>query len=576
MEPVVKNVMFADTSPRTIYIIRGQETFTRLLDVVFRELLGYSHENLTMDELPARTAAAKPDVIVVLEDADLYKELAGFGQYQNIPVLFVAVADTDLHQLPPLRSMDGYWVMRNDPAGLLEVLDGLTPRPAVKRILSVDDSPTVLKQIRKAFYGTPYMVFTAENGQVGLEALDAVQPDLILTDVEMPIMDGLELCRQVRMRSDTADTPLIILSSRVDYDTIARGFDSGADEYLTKPFSPDELLNKVESYLVPPPARRKEHILVVTGSNTVTHLLKTALEKQGFEVTTVVSAGEAFEAAYRETPELVISDSELPDMTGFQFCTQVRSTPEMTRTPFVIMTGKTSTGARKMGEKVGISAYLIKPFTPENVLVMVERLMAENRSLRALEWDMVLASITSLARALDERDPYTRFHSENVARYAVAIGRKDGLNAVELENIRLAGLLHDIGKIGIPDIVLHKPGRLSEAEFEKIKEHSRLGAEILQPIPSLEDVVPGILHHHERQDGGGYPMGLKGDEIPPIAQILAVADTFDALVTDRPYRKGMPREKALDIMKEASGPQLAPKYVSLFLRWLEESDNGTP
>lgn len=573
MEPVIKSAPFSDVTPRNIYIIRGQETFTRLLDVVFNELVGYSHEKITLEELKERAAAARPDVIVVLEDADYYRELISHGQYQDVPVLFVAVADTDLHQLPRLRSMDGYWVMRNDPAGLLKVLDGLTPRPAVKRILSVDDSPTVLKQIRKAFYGTPYMVFTAENGKAGLEALEAVQPDLILTDVEMPVMDGLELCRQVRKRPDTKDTPLIILSSRVDYDTIARGFDSGADEYLTKPFSPDELLNKVESYLVPPPARRKEHILVVTGNNTITHLLRTALEKQGFEVTTVVSAREAFEAAYQETPELVISDSELKDMTGFQFCTQVRSNPEMARTPFVIMTGKTSTGARKMGEKVGVSAYLIKPFTPENVLVMVERLMAENRSLRALEWDMVLASITSLARALDERDPYTRFHSENVARYAVAIGRKDGLNAAELENIRRAGLLHDIGKIGIPDKVLHKPGRLSDEEFEKIKEHSRLGAEILQPIPSLEEVVPGILHHHERQDGKGYPSGLKGDEIPPIAQILAVADTFDALVTDRPYRQGMPREKAVEIMKDASGMQLTPKYVSLFLDWLDESEN---
>jgi putative nucleotidyltransferase with HDIG domain len=259
-------------------------------------------------------------------------------------------------------------------------------------------------------------------------------------------------------------------------------------------------------------------------------------------------------------------------MTGFQLCSLMHAEPALARVPFVVMTGKTSSGARKMGQKVGVSAYLTKPFTREGVIMLVERLLAEHRSLRALEWDMVLASITSLAKALDERDPYTRFHSENVARYAVAIGRKAGLNSAQLESLRLAGLLHDIGKIGIPDVVLHKPGRLTDEEFERIKQHARLGTDILQPIPSLEEVLPGILHHHERIDGEGYPAGLKGDEIPVMAKILAVADTYDALVTDRPYRRGMSPERAMAIMRKAAGAQLAPGYVDLFLEWLENSE----
>ncbi|MEW5726021.1 MAG: HD domain-containing phosphohydrolase, partial [Thermodesulfobacteriota bacterium] len=246
--------------------------------------------------------------------------------------------------------------------------------------------------------------------------------------------------------------------------------------------------------------------------------------------------------------------------------------PGLGRAPFVVMTGKTSSGARKMGQKVGVSAYLTKPFTREGVIMLVERLLAEHRSLLALEWDMVLASITSLAKALDERDPYTRFHSENVARYAVAIGRKAGLNSVQIESLRLAGQLHDIGKIGIPDILLRKPGRLTEEEFEKIKEHSRRGAEILKPIPSLEEVIPAILHHHERLDGQGYPDGLAGQDIPVMAQIMAVADTYDALVTDRPYRQGMTREKALSIMGKAAGSQLSPLFVDLFIQWLNDAE----
>ncbi|MBF0529266.1 MAG: HD-GYP domain-containing protein, partial [Deltaproteobacteria bacterium] len=187
------------------------------------------------------------------------------------------------------------------------------------------------------------------------------------------------------------------------------------------------------------------------------------------------------------------------------------------------------------------------------------------------EWDMLLASITSLAQALDERDPYTRYHSGNVSRYAVAIGRKAGFNVAVLENLRLAGILHDIGKIGIPDIVLNKPGSLTAEEFEIIKQHSQRGAEILRPISTLSTIIPGILHHHERLDGRGYPAGLKGDDIPVISQILAVADTYDALTTDRPYRRGMNPEKAITIMNEVSGTQLSPQYVQLFIEWLSES-----
>ena len=406
--------------------------------------------------------------------------------------------------------------------------------------------------------------------------LDAVDPDLLLVDVEMPVMDGLTFCREVRSREGHRDLPLIILSSRVDYDTIAEGFEAGADEYLTKPFFADELLNKVESYLRPRPARRKEQILVLSSMGNTNRQLRLALEHQGFEVTATTSPNEALEAAASTVPDLIIADTVLEGITGFQFCTNIRSLPETKRIPFIILTAKTSSGARKMGRKVGVTAYLTKPFTREGAVALIERILAEHRSLKALEWDMALASITSLAKALDERDSYTCYHSENVSKFAVAIGRRAGLDTSVVENLRLAGLLHDIGKIGIPDVVLHKPGKLTDEEFDMIREHSRVGAEILGPIPGLEEVVACILHHHERVDGQGYPDGLRQDEIPIMSQIMAVADTYDALVTDRPYRQGMSREKAVAIMKEVSGTQLSSRYVRLFLDWLKESGGGGP
>ena len=534
-------------------------------------MAGWHYEIIPTESMVGAAIERRPDLIVIIEDGDLYQAVRNEERLWSIPVLFVNISGPGEPRIPTLASLDHSWILKNNPAELHKIISQSVQEPRPRRVLCVDDSPTVLRQIERAFSGTPYTVTTAENGQDALNKLETYTPDLILTDVEMPVLDGLSFCKVVRERRQTADTPLIILSSLVDHKTIARGFEAGADEYLTKPCSPEELLNKAESYLIPPPARRQEYVLIASDDATVTHHLKLALENQGFRVSIIFNHREAAEL---ETPNLIISEETLPGMSGYEFCSYIRKDLGWSQTPFVLMTGQTSAGARKMGKKVGISAYLAKPFTRERLIMLVERLAAEQRSLKALEWDLVLATITSLAKALDGRDSYTRFHSENVAKYATAIGRKAGFNSVQLDNLRLAGLLHDIGKIGVPDVILNKPSRLTDEEFEKIKEHPSRGAEILKPISRLTEVIPAILHHHERIDGLGYPAGLKGDEIPYMARILAVADTFDALITDRPYRLGMPLEKARSIMEEISGTQLSSNYVKLFLQWINEAGLG--
>ena len=563
----------AENKTHLIYLVQGHSIFQRLVSVVLDEIQGISYRPVDPEDLSKAMGDDYPDLVLILDNEPLYRRIRAENGLNEVPILFVVVSDTDAGKWHRIGNSDYLWELKNDAAELSRLLSEILPARRRNRILCVDDSPIILNQLRKAFSNTPYLVSTASNGREGLDRARGSFPDLIITDVEMPVMNGLEFCSQIRKFPGAGEIPLIILSSRVDYDTITAGFECGADEYLTKPFHPDELLNKVESFLAPPPARRKEHVLIVGDQPNVLRQVKLALSAQGVETISARTAAEALAQVQRYVPDLIISDQNLPEMSGFQFCTQIRSLPEYRRVPVVLVTDKTSYGARKMGERAGVTAYLTKPFTRENVVVLVERLLAENRSLKALEWDMVLASITSLAKALDERDTYTRFHSENVARYAVAIGRKAGFNLMELENLRLAGLLHDIGKIGIPDIVLHKPGRLSAEEFDRIKEHSRLGAEILKPIHSLEGIIPGILHHHERIDGNGYPHGLSGEAIPIKARILAVADTYDALVTDRPYRKGMPQEKAVRIMRDVAGTQLSSRYVRLFLEWLENSNS---
>jgi HAMP domain-containing protein len=188
----------------------------------------------------------------------------------------------------------------------------------------------------------------------------------------------------------------------------------------------------------------------------------------------------------------------------------------------------------------------------------VERLKqaaAENR-------DLFLGSIRMLAAAIDEKDPYTRGHSGRVAKYSTIIGEYLGLNAEDLDRLRISALLHDVGKIGVDDRVLKKPGKLDDEEFALMKQHPVKGANIMRPVAQLKEMLPGIELHHERMDGAGYPYGLPGDQIPMMARIIAVADTFDAMTTNRPYQSAMDLEFALDRIRSLAISKFDPAVVA--------------
>jgi diguanylate cyclase (GGDEF)-like protein/PAS domain S-box-containing protein len=174
--------------------------------------------------------------------------------------------------------------------------------------------------------------------------------------------------------------------------------------------------------------------------------------------------------------------------------------------------------------------------------------------------------LDALVTAVDNKDRYTRCHSEDVMAYSLMIARELGLNERERHTVAVAALLHDVGKIGVPDAVLRKPGKLTDAEFEVLKQHPQMGVVMVQAVPGLEGTLDAVQHHHERWDGGGYPFGLRGEETPLIARLMAVADAFSAMTTDRPYRRGMPPEKAIEILRQGAGTQWDPACVEAFLR----------
>ncbi len=194
----------------------------------------------------------------------------------------------------------------------------------------------------------------------------------------------------------------------------------------------------------------------------------------------------------------------------------------------------------------------------------------ENSRLHAELQELFISSIKALANAIDARDPYTRGHSERVTEYAVAMAEEMKLDREEIDRIRYAALLHDIGKINIPDHILNKPGKLTDEEFGLMKKHPVFGAQIMGPVKAFQKILPYMFHHHEKFSAKGYPYGIKGEEIPLPARIIAVADSFDAMTSDRPYRKALSLEAAIKELKDNSGTQFDPDVVKAFIKLIEE------
>jgi len=220
--------------------------------------------------------------------------------------------------------------------------------------------------------------------------------------------------------------------------------------------------------------------------------------------------------------------------------------------------------------KIGESRFSHDDLELLQAMANQEAIAIENARLYEDLKDLFFNSIKALVTTIEAKDPYTHGHSERVMRYAQAVAQELNLEDEEKENIRLAGLLHDIGKIGIDESILRKTERLTDEEFNQIKRHPDIGVGIISPIKQLQFIEPAIWHHHERYDGKGYPHNLKGEETSLAGRILAVADTFDAMTSDRPYRSGLPHQRALDEIKEQAGAQFDPLVAKAFLKAYEK------
>jgi putative two-component system response regulator len=321
----------------------------------------------------------------------------------------------------------------------------------------------------------------------------------------------------------------------------------------------------------PKPGTQAQTILVVDDSRSIREFMLTNLTSAGFSVVCVGNGKDALAALSERTVDMVISDIHMPVLDGKAFRARMLDIPEYAAIPFVAMSTDDSLENVRLMRELRVSAFLSKPFRVDQAVILIERildyknlLLLAYQEMESQEKLMLLSSIMSLAQALDARDGYTRTHSDCVANTAVRVARHMGCDPAVVEMAHVAGRLHDIGKVGIPDNVLQKPGALTDKEYAIIKTHPGMGAKILEPIPSLSEVARIIHFHHEHMDGRGYPKGLSGDEIPFLSRILAIADVFDALTSDRPYRLGMGREQAFAIMEQGRGGHFCPDCLDAF------------
>lgn len=446
------------------------------------------------------------------------------------------------------------------------------------KILIVEDSPTIRMGLVSVLRKIGAEVIQASDGSEGLETARTSQFDLIITDIDMPIMNGLQLCQELKKRPDSLSIPIIILSSEDNEYSVEEGFRVGASAYINKMNAPRELKPCIEELLLKSEILHNRLILVVDDSVSIRTLVKEGLIQAGFQVVTAGNGKEALTLVESKKPDIILCDLEMPEMNGISFFETLQSRAEWAGIPFIVMSSITDRSTMRRMMRKGASAYLVKPFNIEQAAITIEKLLSDHYQVLlrekerfVAERNLMLGSITSLIQALEARDLYTRGHSDSVAKIAAATGRQMGLSSREIECIDIAGKLHDIGKIGIRDDLLLKSDRLTEEEFEIIKQHPVIGANILKPIPSLAEIIPAVLYHHEHLNGKGYPSGLKGNQIPLWARIIAVGDTYHALTSNRPYRKGMTHNEALSVIRHVSGTQLCPECVGVFLEWIESS-----
>lgn len=308
-------------------------------------------------------------------------------------------------------------------------------------------------------------------------------------------------------------------------------------------------------------------VLVVDDYAANLELLERLLTREGLTVLKAADGEEALPIVQTESPDIVITDVMMPRRNGLDLCRAIKADAATRLTPVVLLTSLSGASERIAGIEAGADDFITKPFDAHELSARVRSLLRIKRYTDEL--DSAESVILSLALTIEARDACTEGHCQRLASAAAALGSRIGLPADDVLALQRGGVLHDIGKIAIPDAILLKPGRLTSEEFDRMKTHTVVGDRLCSELRFLEKVRPIVRHHHERLDGSGYPDGLRGGAVPLLAQIVGIVDVYDALTTSRPYRNALTAERAFEelgteIQRGWRDEALVSEFIAMF------------
>jgi len=318
-------------------------------------------------------------------------------------------------------------------------------------------------------------------------------------------------------------------------------------------------------------------VLIVDDEYAGRETLQSVLESEGYSLEMAENGLQAIEMAKKIMPDVILLDVMMPGMTGYEVCQHIRADPQVAEIPIIILTALDDRESMLKALKVGADDFISKPFDRFELrarllgitrLNRYHKIIEERAKLEKVNTQLLAAyeaTIEGWSRALDLRDRETEGHSQRVAELTIRLANKFGINSEELIHIHRGALLHDMGKIGIPDSILHKPGKLSDEEWVIMRKHPQFAYDMLQTIEYLHPALDIPYCHHEKWDGMGYPRSMQGAEIPLAARLFAIVDVWDALTSDRPYRAAWKKEEALAYLKDQSGKHFEPQVVDKFL-----------
>ncbi|MCR4896064.1 MAG: response regulator [Lachnospiraceae bacterium] len=462
------------------------------------------------------------------------------------------------------------------------------------RILVVDDMEMNITVMEGLLKQTGIRIDSALSGEDALTLAATNDYDVIFIDHMMPEMDGIEILKRLRESGGkNADTPTVCLTANAVSGARETYLEAGFNRYMSKPIDGAELESMLCELLPgqkvrrdvltttvrPADAQEKPRVLVVDDDESLCALVRSILEKD-YDISVSNTVEDGVKTALEVRPDLILLDLYLTDGTGFDVMQRLREDERTAGIPFLLLTGDNDSVTEEKGFKSGASDYIRKPFVPDVLKQRTKRIVDLRRYQQSIEEeverqtsrsrrltrDMMLA----LSKTVDTKDHYTDGHSRRVAAICAEIGRRMGMSDADQIKLYEIGLLHDIGKIGIHEDIIHKNTRLSDEEFAEVKAHTIKGYEILKEITDMPKLREGARWHHERYDGSGYPDHLKGEEIPEVARIACIADCYDAMTSTRTYSVPKPQSEVRAEILRCRGKWFDPKIADVMLQMIDE------